>query len=148
MSQQLARSGAYLAELNTKRIEILQKALPRASRIGVRWEDPFGRAAIALLQQAAQHVGVRLKPVQVHGFQGLEEAFKTAKRSGADPVLLIWSSTFYVHRHGVTTLMLTMRLPTIALADGGLHFLTEPNHPRYGSEWVPHRPVAEGREAQ
>jgi putative ABC transport system substrate-binding protein len=109
-------TGLYSApaELDAKRLELLKEVLPRAERVAVLWEDPFGSSALAGLQRASEPLGLRLELIQVHGLQELEMAFKAAKRKRADAVLLVWSPTFYVHRERVAALALDARLPTFA----------------------------------
>jgi putative tryptophan/tyrosine transport system substrate-binding protein len=103
--------------LVAKRLEILKETLPRASRVAVLWENPFGQRQLDELQRAAQTLRVQLQPIQIRGPESLASAFKTAKRNKADAVVITWSPVFYVHRDKVAALALDSRLATVTDLD-------------------------------
>lgn len=103
--------------LTGKRLEILRETLPKVSRVAVLWDPAFGQRSLEELQRAAELLRVQLQPIEVPGPEGLEAAFKTARRNNAGAVVLLWSPVFYVHRARVAGLALDAGLPTISDLD-------------------------------
>ena len=75
--------------LTGKRLEMLRETLPKVSRVAVLWDPAFGRRPLEELQRAAELLRVQLQPIEVPGPEGLEAAFKTAKRNNAGAVMLL-----------------------------------------------------------
>jgi putative ABC transport system substrate-binding protein len=103
--------------LTSKRLEILREMLPKVSRVAVLWDPAFGRRSVEELQRAADVLRVRLQSIEVRGPDGLEPAFKTAKRANAGAVMLAWSPVFYLQRARIAELALEAGLPTISDLD-------------------------------
>ncbi len=103
--------------LTAKRLEILKDTLPRVSRVAVFWDPAFGKRFAEELQRAAELLRVQLQLIVIPGPEGIEPAFKAARKNNAGAVMLVWSPLFYVHRVRVAALALETRLPTISAMD-------------------------------
>jgi putative ABC transport system substrate-binding protein len=103
--------------LTGKRLEMLREMLPKVSRVAVLWDPAFGKRPLEELQRVAQPLRVQLQPIEVPGPEGLEAAFKTAKRNNAGAVMLLWSPAFYIHRARIAALALEAALPTVTDLD-------------------------------
>ena len=101
-------------DLDGKRLEILKETLSGVARFAVFWDPMFSPSALGEVQRAAKSLRVRLEPVEIRSAQGLELAFKTAKRKKASAVMLLTSPIFYVHRDRIAALALGLGLPTIS----------------------------------
>ena len=112
-------TGIFNADsaLRGKRLEMLKEVLPKMSRVAVFWDPAFSSRQIEELQRAAEVLRVRLQLIEVLSAEEIEPAFKTAKRSNADALMLMWSPVFYVHRARVAELALEAALPTISGID-------------------------------
>jgi putative ABC transport system substrate-binding protein len=105
--------------LTGKRLEMLRETLPKMTRVAVFWDPAFGRRPLEELQRVAALLRVQFQPIEVRGQEGLEPAFKTAKRHNAGAVILLWSPVFYVHRVRVAALALEAGLPSVTDLDVG-----------------------------
>ena len=103
--------------LTGKRLEMLRETLPKVLRIAVLWDPAFGRRRLEELQRAAELLKVQLQPIEVQGPEGLEPAFKTARRNNAGAVMLLWSPVFYLNRARIAGLALEAALPTVTDLD-------------------------------
>ncbi len=103
--------------LTGKRLEMLKETLPKVSRVAVFWDPAFGQRSLEELRRAAELLRVQLQPIEVVGPEGLDGAFKTAKRDNAGAVMLLWSPVFYLQRARVAGLALEAGLPTISDLD-------------------------------
>ena len=103
--------------LTGKRLEMLRETLPKVSRIAVLWDPAFGRRRLDELQRAAELLKVQLQPIEVRGPEGLEPAFKTARRNNIGAVMLLWSPVFYLNRARIAGLALEAALPTVTDLD-------------------------------
>ena len=103
--------------LTGKRLEMLREMLPKVTRVAVLWDPAFARRPLEELQRAADLLQVHLQPIEVSGPEGIEGAFKTAKRSNAGAVMLLWSPVFYLHRARIAALALEAGLPTVTDLD-------------------------------
>ena len=90
---------------------MLKDTLPKVSRVAVLWNPPFSKRLLEELQRAAKLLQVQLQPIEVAGPEGIEHAFKAAKKNNAGAVMLLWSPLFYVHRVRVAALALEAALP-------------------------------------
>jgi putative tryptophan/tyrosine transport system substrate-binding protein len=101
------------AALTGKRLEMLHEMLPKVIRVAVVWDPAFGRRQLEELKQGAELLRLQLQPIEVSAPEGIEAAFKTAKRGSAGAVILLWSPVFYLQRARIAALALQAGLPTI-----------------------------------
>jgi ABC-type uncharacterized transport system substrate-binding protein len=105
-------------ELDGKRLELLNDALPKVSRVAVLF-DPARSAhgVIGPLQptrKAAEALGVRLLPLELRAPNpDFEGAFRTAKREHVGALLVVPGPAMDLHRKRVVDLAATNRLPAM-----------------------------------
>jgi ABC-type uncharacterized transport system substrate-binding protein len=132
----LARPGGNLtglslmsAELEGKRLELLQEAVPTASRVGVLF-NPASTGVVPRWREtesAARSLGVQLHPLEVRSADELERAFAAATSAGVG-ALIVWRNFLIdTHRTRILQLATQRRLPVMAelreyVDDGGLMF--------------------------
>jgi len=82
--------SAMEAELGSKRLELLQGAIPRLSRVAILGarSDPFTRPYVDDFQNAAVRVGLTLQPILVDGPVEFDGAFRTMATSGTQAVVI------------------------------------------------------------
>ena len=125
-------------QLSGKRLELLKETFPTISRVAV-----FGDAALTALgrlenlqetQRAAQALGITLQSLELgRPNPDVDGAFSTAKREGADALIILPGPVLFLHRKRVVDLAAQSRLPAIYphpefVEDGGLMF--------YGPDFV------------
>jgi putative ABC transport system substrate-binding protein len=100
-------------ELNQKRLELLQEAVPGLARVAglssstLTWErDTF--------EPAARMLGVQLRFLEVRSPDDLDGAFAAASREEVQAVLTAQRPFFSIHRARVAALALQYRLPTMS----------------------------------
>jgi putative ABC transport system substrate-binding protein len=103
--------------LTAKRLEMLKETLPKVSRVAVLWDPAFGNRFVDELQRAGDLLRVQLQLIEVRGPEGIEPAFKTARKNKAGAVMLMWSPLFYIHRARVAGLALEAALPSVTDQD-------------------------------
>ena len=131
----LARPGGNVTgqtsiarELIGKRLEVLRKTLPSASRVGVIWNpDPDLNHAgqVQIAEAAAGPLGLTLMPLEVRDPADLEGAFERAVHERVDALTLVDNIVLASNVARVGGLALTHRLPMMSadrrfVAAGGL----------------------------
>jgi putative ABC transport system substrate-binding protein len=130
----LARPGgnitglsSLLTELNTKRLEILNDAVPKLVRVGVLRSQGRGAAGeiqFKELRPAAQALKLRLEEIGTEPDpKGLESAFETAKQKQVDAIMTMSTRPFFAERIRIVELAGKGRFPAIypqrEFVDGG-----------------------------
>jgi putative ABC transport system substrate-binding protein len=100
--------------LTGKRLEMLKETLPGASRVTVFWDPAFGKNSIDKLKYAAGLLKVQLRPVEVLNPDDIAPAFRIARKTRADAVMLVWSPLFYLYRARIAALAIDYSLPTFS----------------------------------
>jgi len=118
----LARPGGNITgltnlapELSGKRLELLQEAFPKASRIAVMW-PPDATGAIVTFKEteaAARSLGVPLQALEVRSPKDFDNAFRAAKAERAGALIVLQSALTNAHRKLIMDLALKNRLPTM-----------------------------------
>jgi putative ABC transport system substrate-binding protein len=123
----LARPGANVTgltflgpELLPKRLALLKEALPGISRVVALWHPgAYGDATMRDMRRetesAAQSLNVRLKLVDVHGADELEQAFSIIAGDKPDALLVFPSPMLYSYRRRIVELAAQHRLPSIGM---------------------------------
>jgi putative tryptophan/tyrosine transport system substrate-binding protein len=103
-------------ELTAKRVQLLQEALPRASRIAVIWnpKDPGARLAESDAKGAAEKIGLSLLSIEVADPNDIEQAFAGLPPSKPDAVFVINDPLTVGNRDRIVALATDLRLPIIA----------------------------------
>jgi putative tryptophan/tyrosine transport system substrate-binding protein len=132
----LARPGGNVTgqtsisrELIGKTLEILRRALPSVSRVGVIWNPdpafPDQAGELQIAEAAAVPLGLQLVPLEVREPAALEGAFERAVRERVDAVTLLDNTVLTSNVARVGALALAHRLPMMSadrryVAAGGL----------------------------
>jgi putative ABC transport system substrate-binding protein len=120
----LARPGSNVtglsglsSELNTKRLEILQDAVPKLSRVGVLTLTGANipiELQLKELRAAAAALNLKLELIEAQlDAKGLERAFQTAKQKQVGAIMTITAPRFLAERKGIVELAGKSRLPAI-----------------------------------
>jgi putative ABC transport system substrate-binding protein len=104
-----------LTELATKELEIMKRALPQTTRIGVLVTStaPSHVPALHAVEAAASKLGVQVLPVLVRTAEDLEGAFARMARERLDGVLAVASPLTRSQRALLADLSLKHRLPAM-----------------------------------
>ena len=119
----LARPGGNItgiagldAELQGKRIQLLQELIPGLTRVGllINAADPFAKPFVYEAQVAAKSTGVRINIVDVRRPQDIDGAFATMAQQHADAVIVqgvltasAWQTGNLAVRHRLPSLSVT-----------------------------------------
>jgi putative tryptophan/tyrosine transport system substrate-binding protein len=114
------------AELTAKRLELLKRVLPTATRIVALADPTLGRSGgLQELQAAARSLGMELQIVEVRGPDEFDRAFRAARRARAQGLVVLASPLLNAHRKSLIDHAARNRLPATYemrsfVADGGL----------------------------
>jgi len=101
--------------LELKRLQLLKEALPKVSRIAVAWNpaNPIWPPVVKRLQDAAPILGVTLHSIAARSVPELEAALPTAKREGAQALVVMNEGVFNADPKGVVEAVRKSALPTM-----------------------------------
>jgi putative ABC transport system substrate-binding protein len=100
-------------ELAAKRVEIAREAFPRATLVGIAFDElshEQGEAAA----EAARKLGLEPRMVEVHGEQGYADAFGAMDNARGQPIILPAGGMFLRDRAAIAQALLERRIPSIA----------------------------------
>src|SRR5215510_10275105 len=120
----LARPGGNITglstlspELNTKRLEILNDAVPKLARVGLLRGSTTAVAVdlqLKELRPAAMALKLKLEEIETQpDAKGLESAFKTAKQKQVGAIMTMATRLFFAERRRIVELAAKYRLPAI-----------------------------------
>jgi putative ABC transport system substrate-binding protein len=119
----LARPGGNITgvtrltrELSGKRLELLQDALPRISRVGLLWQADWPAAAIGFkeYQTAAPRLKIQLQSVEIRGPKpDLEGAFEAASKGHVTALVTVRSALLNRYPKRIADLAIKKRLPSM-----------------------------------
>jgi putative ABC transport system substrate-binding protein len=119
----LARPGGNVTGLaalaaegfTSKMIELLQVAVPRASRVAVMMNPTNADHRIASAEWPAtgERLGITLLPIEIRAANEFDAAFERAARFRADAVVVLGDPLVYVERVLVANLAARYRLPAM-----------------------------------
>jgi putative ABC transport system substrate-binding protein len=100
-------------ELSVKRLEVLQEVVPGLTRVATLWDPTTGKSQVAMTEQAARALNVKLHVLEVSRSDDLIAALESAKIERAE-ALNVFSSPFLasIYRE-IITLAAVHRLPAI-----------------------------------
>ena len=119
----LARPGGLMTgltslnvDLDAKRLEILKLALPNVARVGVLSTslDPTSRKRIAVAEQGARTLGLKLEIFDVPSADRLPGAFDQANRARVGALMVLGSPLLLTHQARIVELAAKARLPVIS----------------------------------
>jgi putative ABC transport system substrate-binding protein len=115
-------------DLTAKRVQLLQEAIPRLTRLGVLWNpshslSPFQAKVIEDLKAAAASMAIDLKIATAATAQEFSAAISEINRAHVQALYVVENPIFYAHRKTLAALILQARMPAIygtkAFADDG-----------------------------
>jgi putative tryptophan/tyrosine transport system substrate-binding protein len=126
---------AFVAELSTRRLELLKQVVPGAVRATALWNPASAGAAAELraTQAAARAQRVELASVEIRGESDVKEVFAKVQAQRPHGLLVVADALTLARRAPIATQAMRMRLPAVfALRDfadaGGLL--------SYGAAWT------------
>jgi len=136
----LARPGGnitgltQLAELFSKRLELLKEAVPALARVGHLWDLNIGPyAVLKTTEDATRSLGLELIPYEVRGAGDFEAAFEAAVRQRVGAVVVSGTPLTSTYRDRIAALAVKHGLPAISSwryhADAGLLMTYGPHLP-------------------
>jgi putative tryptophan/tyrosine transport system substrate-binding protein len=148
----LARPGGNItgltdvgAEINGKRLELLNEVVPKLSRVGFLWHSSYPDADILLkeTETVAQALKIEIQSLQVKAPTDFEATFKAAGINRVGALLVAAGGLFGSHRNRIAELAVKHRLPTtydntVYVQAGGLMSYTanRPEQFRRAAEYV------------
>jgi putative tryptophan/tyrosine transport system substrate-binding protein len=115
-------------ELNTKRLEILNDAVPKLARVGLLRPVGGSDRQLKNLRAAALALKLKLEEIETErDAKGLESSFQTAKQKQVGAIMTTTSVPFFAERKWIVELAGKYRLPAIYyqkefVDEGGLMF--------------------------
>ena len=119
----LARPGGNItgvidisAQLAGKRLELLKEAFPHIARVGHLSDKNAAPPAATHLQEveaAARQLGMRIQPMEMHGPEELDQAFRAARAERAEALIVTSYGFPNSHRARIVQLVDTIRLPVM-----------------------------------
>jgi len=107
--------STMLAELSSKRLQLLKETIPRLARVAILW-NPDTRWHVKVIEElksAALELSIGLSLVSVQTPEQLGTGFATVRRTNAQALYLIEAPIFATHRAMLLTLLSEARLPMI-----------------------------------
>jgi len=122
------------SELAGKRLELVRILVPKASRIGILWDErnPGSRLAMDETAAAADATGLTMDTVPVRSAAALEAAFATLARHHSGAVDIIPSPMLFSHRQRLAELAVKHRLPTVV---GSREYVEAGGLASYGADY-------------
>jgi putative ABC transport system substrate-binding protein len=125
----LARPGGNITgqaimspELSAKRLELLNEAFPRATRVALFWNAAAGRPAVerhlAVSQDAARALGMQLSAIEVADADSLDAAFREAKKARAGAIVTVQSALFQALNSRLAHFARHYRVPVLSAETG------------------------------
>jgi len=119
--------SVMIAELATKRLQLLKEAMPQATRVAILWNPatPYHPKAIEELKVVAPSLAIELSLVSVRTPEQFDPAYSAVSRAHAQALYVLDAPLFFTHRTTLLTLASRARLPVISGAkefsdEGGL----------------------------
>jgi putative tryptophan/tyrosine transport system substrate-binding protein len=108
-------SGDPTPEVQSKRLELLKEAVPRASRVALLWNprSPGAQTYRQATESAALKLDLTLHAVEAHGRDEFESAFAAMSRQRADALVVLPDPLFFTARAQVVELAAAHRLPAV-----------------------------------
>jgi len=118
----LARPGGNITglaslttELSGKRLELLQQAVPKLSRVEVflNPSDPGAVTAVKELEPLAKGLGLAVYPFEIRNPEDIDKGFQAATKNRAGALMATGDPITFTHRKRVVDLAIRNRLPSI-----------------------------------
>ena len=128
----LARPGGNVTgmyfdfpDFTAKWLQLLREIMPKISRVAVLWDPATGKTQVQAVEGAARTLGIKLQVLEVREPPAVDNAFASARKQGAEGVVMLSSPLFGAGTQQTAQLALRHKLPAITLfpafaRDGGL----------------------------
>jgi ABC-type uncharacterized transport system substrate-binding protein len=102
-------------EFSSKWLEFLREAVPSISRVAVLWNptNPASSHYMAVLQRAAEKLGIKLQPQVVNDPDQFESAFAAMVAAQAQALVVVLDPLTSHYRKRIVELTIKSRLPTM-----------------------------------
>ena len=117
--------SVMIADLVTKRLQLLKEAMPQATRVAILWNPatPYHTKAVQDIKAAAPSLSITFNFAGARTPEQFGPAFSAAKRAHAQALFVIDAPLFFTHRTTLLQLASKARLPVISgekqFADAG-----------------------------
>ena len=127
--------SVMIAELATKRLQLLKQAMPQATRVAILWNPatPYHPKAIEELKAVAPSLAIELSFVSVRTPEEIGPAFSAVSRAHAQALYVLDAPLFFTHRTTLLRLASKARLPVIS---GEKDFADEGALMSYGANYA------------
>ena len=116
----LARPGGnvtgistMVAELGSKRLELLKEVVPRVARVAVIW-SPASQRELEMIRAAADKVGLTLKLMEVRNAYDLARTFAVLEKERPDALTMLFDGLTSGYRGLVGDFAKKHKLPTVS----------------------------------
>src|SRR5262245_7776001 len=111
-------SNLFSADLVTKGMELLARAVPNVRRVAVLWAprdmaEQQAKAMLRAAEAAARSLSVQIHMVEARGPDDLARAFSEMTRARADAVTVVGGRIFFEERRRLADLAAKSRLPAV-----------------------------------
>jgi len=107
--------GGNEAEMQGKRLGLLEETLPNLTRVGMLWNpDGLVPARLESMRDVTRPLGLKLLAVEARGLDTLEQAFATMVREQMQAFILVSDTVLFNYRQQIGVMALQNRLPSIA----------------------------------
>ncbi len=109
-------STAIAPDLSGKRLELLEEAVPKASRVAILWYPRPGsndEQEVKQTEVTGREFGVKVQVLQVRDPNEFQGAFAAMKRANANALVIIQGSFTLFHRKQLVGLAAKNRLPSM-----------------------------------
>ena len=102
-------------QVSGKWVQLLEEAVPQASRVTVLWDPtrPAMGAILREIERVTRSLGLHLHLLEARDPHELDQAFAAMAREGADMVIVLPSAQFQLARRRIVEFMAERRLPAI-----------------------------------
>jgi putative tryptophan/tyrosine transport system substrate-binding protein len=97
-------------EIGAKQLELLNHAVPNATRIGILW-DEFAAHQLPALSEAATRLGIGLERIELRPPYDFERAFAALRERQVGAVLIVGSPVSYRERERIARLAVQYHIP-------------------------------------
>ena len=121
-AQSIARPGGNvtgvfldLPAFAGKWLELLHESMPQLARVGLIWDPDTGRLQADAVIKASAGLGIKTDLLEVHASADYAAALATARKRGAQSVVLLSSPLVFTHVMEIGETSARQRMPTITM---------------------------------
>jgi putative ABC transport system substrate-binding protein len=110
------------AEISAKRVQLLQEAVPKLSRVGVLWNSSFKAMALGFqhIEQAAPALGATIQSIRVSGSSDFDQAFTAMTQTRPDGLIVLFGPMRGDDLPRIVEFVAKNRIPTVFELDRGV----------------------------